>query len=391
MLKAFRPLQIALALFAAGFLSAALQISDDAALSSGFETVAVARNLAAGRGFSNPYDALPTGPTAHVSPAYPALMALVIMLCGYGTAFAAIVVFLQFALYGLQVALLPAVSLRLLGRRRPGYFAAFALVCLPLMPILPQFEMGLQIVLLLLYVLIPVAAGSAVPAALLAALTLHVNPSSIFLLAGWMAWKRPALRWTATWIFTLVLACLPWTIRNYAVLGRLTFIRNNLPLELRIANNDIAGANFFDNLQSFRTLHPNNNAAEAAAVARLGESAYFDMCGRQAQDWIRRNPGRFIRLTLERVWLYWFPHTEPIRLQGWLVGLLTLLALPALPRLRRSPVFVSGLCLAPVLYFVVEADIRYRMPYLWITLLAAGLTVSTLLERRPRLRLTAAP
>lgn len=377
-----RSLRIALGLFVLGFLSAALQLGDDAGLGRAFETVTVARHLAAGDGFSSPYDALATGPTTLVPPVHPAIMAGVLRLFGDGAAFTVALVLLQFILNGIQAALLPAVSERLLGQRRPGYFAAGALICLPVMPIMPQFETGLQIVLLLLLVLIPVTARTAIPAALLGALALHTNPSSLFLLVGWMFWKRPGFRWTAIWACTLVLACLPWAIRNHSVTGRFVFIRNNLPLELWLSNNHVAGAGFFDNRLSFKTLHPNYNRAEAESVRQLGESAYFDMCGRHAMEWIRHNPGRFLQLTWERAVLYWFPYREPNRFRSLLVCLLTLLAVPALPRLYRSPVFVAAFLLAPLLYYFVQADYRYRLPYLWLTLLAAGLSASALLERR---------
>lgn len=379
---ASRNLLLPLGLFVLGFLSAALQLGEDAAIGPAFETVSVARNLAAGLGFSNPFQPLPTGPTALIPPVYPALMAGVIRLFGYGGGFVTVMVVLQLVLNGIQAALLPAVSERLLGQRRPGFLAAGALICLPVMPVMPQFEMELQIVILLLFVLIPVTKWSAVPAALFAALALHVNPSSLFLLGGWMLWKRPGIRWSAIWVGVLVIACAPWAIRNYTVTGRLVFIRNNFPLELHIANNEIAGPEFFSNLQSFRSLHPNNNAAEARAVQTLGETAYFDRCGLYAREWIRRNPGRFLHLTAQRAFRYWVPRTEPHHWFGWIVGLLTLLAIPALLRLYKNPVFTAGLLLSPLLYFVVQADYRYRMPYFWLTLLAASCTVANWLDRR---------
>src|SRR6266540_6689434 len=45
---------------------------------SGYETLAVAESLVQGTGFSNPFGLLPTGPTAHVSPTYPALLAVIL-------------------------------------------------------------------------------------------------------------------------------------------------------------------------------------------------------------------------------------------------------------------------------------------------------------------------
>jgi hypothetical protein len=216
---------------------------------------------------------------------------------------------------------------------------------------------------------------------LLGALALHLNPSSVFILIGWVLWSKPGRRWLGVAAGALMLASLPWAIRNYSVFGQPIFIRNNLGLELRVSNNDVARARFHQNAPSFLLYHPNDSAAVAAMVAAQGEGAFMRRQAALALDWIRAHPGRFTGLTLQRFRYYWFPAMDSRPWQGWLISLLTLLSLPAALRLRRHPMFAVPFLLAPVLYYFVQADPRYRYPYLWLTLLAAGVTMNGIMER----------
>jgi hypothetical protein len=159
-------------------------------------------------------------------------------------------------------------------------------------------------------------------------------------------------------------------------------VRDNLPLELYVSNNHSAAVNLRES-SALQTFHPNMSRAEAEAVLRMGEGAYMRDRGRIALHWILSNPARFARLTLGRIWRYWFPLVPDVPWQGWLVWLVTVLSLPAMFRLRRHRLFLSVMLLAPLIYYVVQADLRYRLPYLWATLLAAGWTIVWLLDHRP--------
>ncbi|HEY3440200.1 MAG TPA: hypothetical protein VGK29_05595 [Paludibaculum sp.] len=358
----------------AGTLAAALKLSvlDGSAFGPGFESVNVARSLAAGNGFADPYSALATGPTAHTAPVYPYLLSIGIRLLGFGGAFAAVCMSFNLIFQGIQAALLPGLSAVLLGDRVPGLWAAGLLIALPLIPLTAQGETDLQILALMLCTLIPVAGWSAAPAALLAALALHLNPSSLLLLPGWLVWKRPPRRWLLVWGFTLAAAMLPWTIRNYQTFGGIFFIRDNLGLELRVSNNDLAGASAKGNGASLAALHPMFNTEEARALIRASEPAYMAECGRQASDWIRAHPSAFARFTLIRAALYWFPAINDGHWQAWLLTLITILSLGGILRVWKHPVFFFGFAVAPLLYYLLQADPRYRYPYFWLTLLVAG-------------------
>ncbi|QOY85497.1 hypothetical protein [Paludibaculum fermentans] len=347
-----------------------IEVMPDTSMGQGFEPLAVARSLAAGQGFSNPYQVLPTGPTAHCAPLYPWLVAGGIRLFGNEVRLTIPLALFHVFLHGLQFALLPLVSLRLLGDRRPGYVAAGLLV-VPLFPLAVQIETILQTVTILVCLLIPIAAWSAVPAALLGALSLHVNPSGILLLGGWLWWKRPPRRWVAIYSFTLVAACVPWTIRNYTTFGKIFFLRDNLPLELYVSNNDESQAYTFQNSSLLR-YHPDFSLSEAQDVQQMGEAAYMADRGRRARAWITSHPQRFLQLSAARAWLYWFPRIIKRPWRGALLSIMTILSLPGMYLLRRHPVFVTVFMVYPLLYYFIQADSRYRQPFLWATLLAAG-------------------
>lgn len=144
---------------------------------------------AAGQGFSNPYQVLPTGPTAHCAPLYPWLVAGGIRLFGNEVR---LTIPLRCSMFSYMVC-----SSRCCLSFRCGCWGPEAGVCGSRtvggasLPLAVQIETILQTVTILVCLLIPIAAWSAVPAALLGALSLHVNPSGILLLGGWLWWKRP--------------------------------------------------------------------------------------------------------------------------------------------------------------------------------------------------------
>src|SRR5579872_1898513 len=88
-----------------------------------YEALTLAKNLAYTGRFADPFSAGATGPTAHLAPLVPALLAILIRLLGYGVNFVLVTEGLMVAALALQAALLPAISERLFGSRRPGIWA----------------------------------------------------------------------------------------------------------------------------------------------------------------------------------------------------------------------------------------------------------------------------
>jgi hypothetical protein len=96
-----------------------------------------------------------------------------------------------------------------------------------------------------------------------------------------------------------------------------------------------------------------------------------------ALDWIRTHPKRFAVLTLRRFVEFWYPpHASGIWIITSLSGLGLLLLLA-----RKDPVggfLVAVLATFPGIYYVIESNVRYRYPILWVSLLMAGYALAAL-------------
>jgi hypothetical protein len=92
---------------------------------------------------------------------------------------------------------------------------------------------------------------------------------------------------------SLVLVCVPWTIRNYAVFHTWVPLRPNFGFELWRFNNP-AGL-----------LHPAGDPRELALYVRLGETAYNREKKAEAFRLIRAHPGTFTATTAHRIKESW--------------------------------------------------------------------------------------
>jgi hypothetical protein len=388
-------------LFGAAFVVTLFQLPA-AHFGTGFETVAVARNLAERGAFANPFAPHLTGPTAHVSPLYPAFLAVLLAIFGYTVWFATAASLCMLAVHGIHAALLPYVSSALFGDRRPGIAAAVLQIALPVFFFFPQFEVmyaatGGMAFCLAVPRLLRLGSSGMLAAGLLAGLLALLNPALLAiaiprLLFG--ARKNRPFVTAGVALLGIALVTAPWTWRNWRELRAPIFVRSNLGLEIHLANNDLAEGSFARNEANgvHANFHPGTSASEAALVRALGEAEYNRNCMRMALRWIRAHPARFFRLTATRTRMFWFPdadytpwhaRTRAFLSLGCAAGLLWML-------LRRVPAawwMVAVLVLYPALYYLVQADPRYSAPILWIPLLATGyvlVSAAPLLVRRLR-------
>src|SRR3984893_2634851 len=166
-------------------------------------------------------------------------------------------------------------------------------------------------------------------------------------------------------IFFLVLT--PWLVRNYEVFGRFVFLRDDFGLQFRLGNGD--GADGMSRVY----LQPNLNKLEFEKFQRLGELAYAADCKRLAFDWIRTHPGRFLLISLKRVFYYWNGVPKPtdstafwdfrssLFLASSVLGLWGLIL--ALRQKRCGAWLFAGLIVTyPAVYYVVYPHARYRHP-----------------------------
>jgi hypothetical protein len=196
-------------------------------------------------------------------------------------------------------------------------------------------------------------------------------------------WERDRRKWflCTSVVAGAILACAPWTWRNYTAFHELLFIRGNLGLELRIANHPGADADGdVTHARQGTVRHPGENLEEARLVRDLGEAEYMGRARSEAIEWIRSHPSEFLRLTLMRVVHFW---CGPLRLP-WLAALtsaVTVLALlglrrilPALDASGRAALLIP-LATFPLVYYIVSYQAHYPAPLAWLLLLLASYEV----------------
>jgi hypothetical protein len=373
----------------------------------GAENGNIARSLAAGKGFAHPFPA-PSGPTAWMPPAFPAVLAGLLWACGgSGDAVMAAVVFLQAAvLIGTGLLVL---ALARQTTRRVGAGVAVALFAAGL---LGHFRWCFQmtqdwwLVLLALDLLVaglcwwrPLGGKWAAAVwGLFGGLCALVNPvvglawGLLSLRVGWRAraWAPLAVAGLAAG-----LTLLPWTVRNSLVLGRLIPVKSNLAYELYQSQ-----CMQPDGLVQRRTLqqHPYTAAThEGREYHALGEIAFLDRKQQQFWDAVSSRPGdflkrvgqRFLGATLwhvpfdraaeaRRPWVLWFSRlTHPLPFLGLLVLVGTSFRRP-LPEAQRVVIGVYLLYLLPFVgasYFE-----RYSMPLVGVKVLLVLWGVDRLLQ-----------
>ena len=364
-----------------------------------FEVTAVAMSLYEKGAFADPY-CLPTGPTAHVPPFHPALLAGIYHLLGPTLAAGYVTWLVLIACHGAMWGMLPWLATRLGLSPGAGLLAGTVGALVPRWPGYVEAPSAIAIGLMLVAFLArwegpgPTRAGSLALGATIGA-ALHVSPSLLAVALGFVAWealgaaRRPGLLRSALVVAGIAIACVPWTLRNERELGGLFFFRSNLGLELRMGNHEGAGANLDLSARGGTERHPRTNEDEARKAAELGELAYMRAAGREARAWIAAHPGEFVRLTALRVVQFWFgPVDDAVAALG--IGLVTLLsmvgawrAFPSLSTDRRAALLVP-LLLFPLVHYVVGFEARYRQPLDGLAfLLAASAFRPPVGSRRP--------
>jgi hypothetical protein len=298
--------------------------------------------------------------------------------------------------HSLHALLLPYVSRLFFGSRLPGLYAASLFVILPAFAIVLARETIYVAVGLMIFCLLSdriarngwngAAKGVAIGAT--CGVLVLLNPISLLFCLAWMAYllysgslPRPKMaQILIAFAAGLILLCMPWTIRNHRQLGGWFFIRSNFGLELSVANNPCAEASLLENMVSgcHAQTHPNSNAAEALAVKQMGELPYSRAKQAIALQWIFAHPGRFFSLSLQRAMLFWFPYRGMFQpSSGYAVCFITAVSLFGLYDLLRARARVGAFLfgaslLYSGLYYTMQADLCYRYPILWISLLCAG-------------------
>lgn len=326
------------------------------------EAARVAVALAEGRGFADAF-AVGQGPTAHLLPLSPMAAASVYRLFGvHSAASEALLILWALALtFGCYI--LFAKIFERLASPPAAVLGGFVLLCL--MPTYTGIEvfdfriwegaLGLAIGGALL-ALVVAGEGGVHPRRLtlwlgaLPALAFFISPPiglAAMAASGLFLWRRRgrvrAAGVVLSGLLTLAALVIPWTARNALVMGHPIWLRDNLGLELAVANHPGAvGAadpkRVFDD--RLAAIHPFVGPAPYRAMEQAGgEIAYAKARGHEAVRWMAAHPASVARLWLGHVremvftrpWLFQTAHGVwlPVA-RSALVAILAVLAIGGL-------------------------------------------------------------
>ena len=367
----------------------------------GFEMGRVARSLAAGHGFSSPFD-LPTGPTALVPPLYPGILAAIFKIFGVYTRAAAIAIL---SLDSLFSALICAVIYRIGERvfdRRTARWTAWAWALFPYAiywPVRMVWETSLSALLMSLAILqtlrcdIDESPRQWLWMGLIWGAMALTNPALLAIAPVsliWLATER-SLPWRRAALAAVIAAAMiaPWTVRNGRVFHRFILVRDNFWLELHLSNNPLSDG-FWT-----RSEHPGNDPRALQRFQQMGEIAYIDAMRDQVTIFVHQHTAKFLGWTYKRVFFFWLGEPKEEVVGGWEFdfakhvgfGLWTAIALAGLWLMSRRQLYAAGflagtLALYPVAYYLTRASPRYRHPIEPILVLLTMYAIASLKRDR---------
>jgi hypothetical protein len=403
------PLRVGVLLFATAFLvRLAFILVYHPYLNLGrYELERIAISLAATGVYGNPY-AVPTGPSAHVSPGYALILAGLFRIFGTGVPAEIVKELLAVTVTSISCALLPAIAGTLRLGRDVGIVAGFVSALYPERPLVQvdgDWETPYTVLALMLISVLAVRlwkkqrlnARSALLHGLCWGTALLFVGALLPLLGAFIGvgafFCRPSgvkryLAFSAMEILMVGVCLAPWAIRNYYALGWPIFTRSNFGLELRVSNNDGASPNERVNSLNgvYAKFHPLLSVAEATKVREMGEVAYNRMAFNEAQRWILTHPGRFVQLCLGRARYFWFytDRTSPVKtLFLAATALMGFIGLGFV--FSQQPVTAVVLAIVLIIYplpnYLVHVGLRQQYPIQWLMTL---LTVFLIMRRRRR-------
>jgi hypothetical protein len=368
------------------------------------ETFRLAHSLCETGKFANPFAALDTGPSAHLSPVFPSFLALLMKLFGDGSNGIYAIRLAAALILSLELALYPVFS-RMLGMGEMNGIIGASIWIVAKPKIVYDHEE--------LYVAILVAVACccyrryldeeaqehrrlAWPLGILMGFLILTSQTAAPVYAAWLGWEVWRLKYVffqrslLPLVLMPVVIISPWTIRNYLVFHSFTPIRDNFGLELSVSNTDCArfGIRANEWTGCFEKIHPNKSVNEARKVMELGEINYNALRLREALDWISSHPARFIKLSAMRFIAFWMPtenfdilNASGRRLERAAIYLMTLLSGLGFVILCRRDIksgvlLISCLTVFPLVYYIVQFEYRYRYSIMWMTFLLGAMPLT---------------
>jgi 4-amino-4-deoxy-L-arabinose transferase-like glycosyltransferase len=349
----------------------------------GWEMGRIARSIALGQGFSSPTD-LPTGPSAWAPPVYPYILAGTFKLFGiYSNLSAWVILTLNSIFSALTCLTLYRIGEKIYGaavaRATAWTWALFPYAIY--WPVRVVWEMSLSAFLLSLALLLTLRMAGEPPRprawigfGLLWGLLALTNTAVLSLLPLcllYLLWRLPQpsrqLVGLGLCILAASLVISPSLVRNYVVFGKFVFVRDNLPLEMHMANNDQSTGLWT------RSEHPGNDPEAMRRFQELGEIRFMAEKQQQFREFIREHPGQFLRFTLDRVLYFWIgpPQADVVGGYDLMIARHVMFILPAafafaglwFTLRNREPggfLLACFLLIYPLPYYLVNPFPRYK-------------------------------
>jgi hypothetical protein len=371
---------------------------------SRYELQRAAYSLATTGVLGNPY-AIPTGPTAHVAPGYPLILAAIYKLFGAETQGELAKELFASAVCALEWALVPWAAVRFGLPGLTGLLAGLLGAMLPFklsVETKGDWEAIYSALALILISTLTIGMwrrrqftnADALVSGLAWGISLLFYPAMLPLMGCLLVAGFFLLPGAAYIKFALIQAALallllsPWIIRNQIALGAPVATRTNFGLELRLSNNELAGPLERENYEHgvYHVYHPLQSVQEAEKVRDLGEVEYNKQAMSAAVAWISAHPGEFITLTAKRIFYFWFQPIPGQRIKSVWLGITSIFCFAGLYTVwRQDPVLalLLGLMLLvlPLPNYLVHVGLRHRYPLDWICNLLTVSWAWTMLRR----------
>jgi 4-amino-4-deoxy-L-arabinose transferase-like glycosyltransferase len=353
----------------------------------GYENGRVARSLAEGHGFANPYW-MPTGPTALIPPVYPFVLSVLFRVLGVNTKASAIAMLSLGSLFSA----LTCIPVFFVAKKTVGDRAArWAIWIWAFAPYAVYFSTDSMwyhsFAALLLTSLIWITlhfetsnspwewAGFGALVGF-GTITNGVMAGMFPILAAWACYQlhQQKKKWIGP-LFAATLAIFlvvtPWLVRNYEVFHKPVFVRDGFWLEVYVGN--VGNSLHWWN----QGIHPAGSIDEQNEYLHKGELAYMDHKKQQSIAYIESHPGTFASRTVRRIVYMWtgfwsnnpeYIREEPLDRANMVLSIpLTFLALWGLRkafrnRTKYAALFGVILALYPAAYYITHPDLAYRLP-----------------------------
>lgn len=368
----------------------------------------IAKSLVTQRAFANPYG-YQSGPTAHVAPVYPLIIASMYAIADDYRLGSFLVRLISVAGASLAYASLPYFGMAI------GFPWSTCLKGAMIGALLPysrwekegffenHFVMGMFLATCVIMCSATEGGQIRLPKAILAAflfgIVLLTSPAYVFAICVILIWQSSRLldsarpMFLATCCIAISLTVSPWLVRNFTIFGKFVPIRSNFWLEFAISNRDEARPSLEDSMKAevFREAHPSGSLEEQRLLTALGEGNYMELKKINSLAWVKRNPNKFLALCGKRMFNYVFfrhPQWKWLTAYFYLHAALTLAGLLLLwqQKAMRGQAMLYGCLLISfaIVHVAIQVSYRYRYPFHVLGWIPVGCVIDLLTEKLKR-------